>query len=161
LLVLFFTGCASATKTPRTFTWVEGQLQPEHFHFETAVKPRGSEPGGWRVACIEVPIARKLPPEVYSCRMGVDMPIRTEEDGFMSNALAQRIAASSANIAAKAALSSTTVETPLGLACEGFKKTYSTVLGGAVKGSRVKTECHFKAKPFRVPPPSIPAPKLR
>ena len=79
----------------------------------------------------------------------------------MSNALAQRIAASSANIAAKAALSSTTVETPLGLACEGFKKTYSTVLGGAVKGSRVKTECHFKAKPFRVPPPSIPAPKLR
>ena len=161
LVLLSLSGCASRGRASRTFTWVEGQLQPRHFHFETIVEEADDEPSGWRAACIEVPLARKHPPELFYCRMGVEMPIRTRAQGLIELALAQRIAASSANIAARAAFQSTTPATPLGLACEAFKKTFDTALRGAVKGSRVKTECQPDGNPFRVPPPIIPAPKLR
>jgi hypothetical protein len=86
------------------------------------------------------------------CKMGVDMPIKTEEDGLMSIALAQRIAANCANLAARIAFAPTTPETPLGLACEGFKRTYSDVLYKAAIGSRVKTMCHKKTEPVEVRP---------
>ena len=74
--------------------------------------------------------------------MGVDMPIKTENEGVMSLPLAQRIAVSCGNSAAQVSLSSTSADTPMGIACELFKKDFHLVLNAAVRGSRVKTSCH-------------------
>ncbi len=144
LLLLLLSGCAA----PRSVTLVEGQLEPRHFRFVTIVEQRGNDPGGWRAACLHLPIQSDTGDAII-CRMGVDMPIKTEEDGFISLSLAQRIAANCANSAAQHALTATTLETPLGVACESFKNSFHLMLNAAIAGSRVKTACHPKAESAR------------
>lgn len=144
VLFLLLSGCAG----PRTITLVEGQLEPRHFRFVTIVEQRGDEPGGWRAACLRLPIQSDTGEKII-CKMGVDMPIKTEEDGLISPPLAQRIAANCANSAAQLAFTSTTIETPMGIVCEGFKGTFNSILDAAVAGSRVKTACHPRAESAR------------
>ncbi|HEX8818844.1 MAG TPA: hypothetical protein VF794_02870 [Archangium sp.] len=84
--------------------------------------------------------------EKIICEMGVDMPIKTEEEGLISPPLAQRIAANCANTAAQLAFAPTTIETPMGLLCENFKTAFNLTLAAAIAGSRVKTACHPKAE---------------
>jgi hypothetical protein len=145
LLLALLSGCASRR------TIVEGRLQPRHFQFVTVVEQRGSEPGGWRAACVYLHVKSDTG-QVFVCKFGVEMPIKTQKEGFLSTPLAQRIAADCANLAAYSYFPSTTVETPLGLACKGFKTTYNEVLNRAVGGSRVETGCHEKTTPVEVGP---------
>jgi hypothetical protein len=142
--LLLLPNCAAGT-----MTLVEGGLGPEHFQFVTVVNQHGDEPGGWRAACIHVPISRATG-ESFICRMGVEMPIKTGADGLISTPLAQRISADCANLAAQIALGATTPATPLGAACESFKAHYRAFLNNAVSGSRVKTMCHEKTNPVVV-----------
>ena len=72
LLVTLLSGCA----TSRTATIVEGALEPRNFRFVTVVEQRGDEPGGWRAACLRLPIKSDTGDESI-CKMGVDMPIMT------------------------------------------------------------------------------------
>jgi hypothetical protein len=55
------------------------------------------------------------------------MPIKTELDGSISTPHAQRIASDCANQSTYAIFSLATPETPLGLACESFKRTYNEI----------------------------------
>lgn len=141
LLPLLLSGCA----TSRTITLVEGALEPRSFRFVTVVKQRGEEPGGWRAACLRLPIKSDTGSSIL-CKMGVDMPIKTEEDGLITLPAAQRIAADSGNLAAQIAFAPTTIETPMGILCENFKTAFHMTLNDAVIGSRVKTACHPKAE---------------
>lgn len=95
---------------------VEGALVPRNFRFVTIVKQRGDESGGWRAACLRLPIKSDTGDAII-CKMGVDMPIKTLEDGLITLPAAQRIAADSGNAAAQIAFAPTTIETPMGIAC--------------------------------------------
>jgi hypothetical protein len=130
-------------------TLVEGSVSPEHFQFVTVVNQQGEEPGGWRAACIHIPLSRTTG-DSFICRMGVEMPLKTDADGLISTPLAQRISADCANLAAQIALGAVTPTTPLGMACESFKTHYRTFLNNAVGGSRVKTQCHEQTRPVIV-----------
>jgi hypothetical protein len=145
LLALLLSGCAAQ----RTVTIVEGVLAPNNFRFVTVVEQRGDEPGGWRAACLRLPIQSDTGDKII-CKMGVDMPIKTEGDGLITLPAAQRIAANCGNSAAQLAFAPTTVETPMGILCESFKTTFKMILNAAVIGSRVKTACHPKAEAARV-----------
>ncbi|HEX8699523.1 MAG TPA: hypothetical protein VF815_11845 [Myxococcaceae bacterium] len=142
--LLLLPNCATGT-----MTLVEGSVGPEHFHFVTVVRQQGEAPGGWRAACIHIPLSRTTG-ESFLCRMGVEMPIKTEADGLLSTPLAQRISADCANLAAQIALGAVTPATPLGVACESFKEHYRVFLNNAVSGSRVRTLCHEKTSPVIV-----------
>ncbi len=141
LLTLLSSGCA----TSRTVTLVEGALEPRNFKFVTIVEQRGDEPGGWRAACLRLPINSDTGDKII-CKMGVDMPIRTAEDGLITLPAAQRIAAYCGNGAAQLAFASSAIETPMGILCEDFKAAFNLSLNSAVAGSRVKTACHPKAE---------------
>jgi hypothetical protein len=143
-LLWLSTGCATGTGTV-----VEGSLQPRHFQFITVVEKTGPGPGGWREACVHVPIRRDTG-EVFMCSLGVGMPIQTRGSEPLPLALAQRISADCANLSAQMSFSQTTPITSLGLACEGFRSTFTTALGGAVKGSRVSQMCHKATTPIRL-----------
>lgn len=145
LVLVILSGCAAGP----TRTIVEGQLLPRHFRFVTVVEQSGNEPGGWRAACIYLPIRRDTG-DAFICKFGVEMPIATQADGLFSEPLAQRISADCANQAAYGVLSLATPETPLGVACEGFKSTYNEILNRSVRGSRVKTRCHERTTPVEI-----------
>lgn len=145
LIAVLLSGCT----TPRTVTFVEGALVPRNFRFVTIVKQRGDEAGGWRAACLRLPIKSDTGDAII-CKMGVDMPIKTLEDGLITLPAAQRIAADSGNAAAQIAFAPTTIETPMGILCENLKTTFHLTLDAAVVGSRVKTACHPKAESARV-----------
>ncbi|HYO74635.1 MAG TPA: hypothetical protein VEU33_52040, partial [Archangium sp.] len=82
----------------------------------------------------------------FVCRFGVEMPIETEADGYMSVTLAQRIAADCANEAGRIVLSAPSSPSP-GLVCEQFKTEFDKILYRAVKGSMVTRSCHKKTTP--------------
>ena len=139
LATLLLSGCTG----PRTLTIVEGALEPRHFHFVTIVEPSEEEAGGWRAACLRLPIRSDTGDQIL-CKMGIDMPIKTKQEGMISLPLAQRIAANCGNSAAQLSLSATSGDTPMGIACQTFKSSFHFTLNAAVEGSRVKTACHAK-----------------
>lgn len=148
LMVLLLSGCA----TGGTRTIVEGQFEPKNFRFVTIVAKRGKGPGGWRAACVGLSLKRDPGVDSFLCRFGVEMPMETDEDGPISTPLAQRLSADCANQAALAVFSSTTPETPLGLACESFKSTYGVILGRVINQSLVMKTCHKKTTPVDIGP---------
>ncbi len=120
--------------------------QPHHFQFVTVVKKSEPDSGGWRAACLHVPIVNTATWNTFFCKFGVEMPLETQADGFISTALAQRIAADCANEAAKIVLDFPNSPSP-GLLCQDFKSTYHTILNRAVLGSRVTTQCDKETTP--------------
>ncbi|MCY1036460.1 hypothetical protein OV207_33795 [Corallococcus sp. BB11-1] len=129
-----------------TGTIVEGRLQPKHFQFVTIVEHTGPGPGGWRAACVRVPLRRDTG-EMYMCQLGVEEPMETKALGPISLPLAQRISADCANLSAQAVFSAATPATPLGLACTEFRDTLTLALSKAIYGSRVKQLCRQEATP--------------
>lgn len=119
---------------------------PRHFDFVTVVEK--TEPGadGWRAACLHVPVINAQGLSTFVCRFGVEMPIETKADGYLSVTLAQRIAADCANEAGRIVLSAPVSPSP-GLVCEQFKKKFNEILDRAVRGSMVTTLCHKKTTP--------------
>jgi len=120
--------------------------QPRHFQFVTVVKKSKSDPGGWRAACLHVPIVNTATWDTFYCRFGVEMPLESQEVGPISTALAQRIAADCGNEAAKIVLDFPSSPRP-GLLCQDFKSTFHATLNRAVLGSQVTTLCHRKTTP--------------
>ncbi|WP_309892616.1 hypothetical protein [Archangium sp.] len=120
--------------------------QPRHFEFVTVVKKPKSGSGGWRAACLHVPIVNTATWDTYFCKLGVEMPLATKENGSISTALAQRIAADCANEAGRVVLEFPNSPRP-GLLCQEFKSTFHTILSRAVLGSRVMTQCDKETTP--------------
>ncbi|WP_375767421.1 hypothetical protein NR798_37950 [Archangium gephyra] len=125
------------------------QYQPSHFRFTTIVEKTEPGAGGWRAACIHATVINRSTLEPFLCKFGVEMPIATEETGFMSEALAQRIAADCANKALSDVIAAPASPLP-GLVCTQFRNTFDGVLNRAVLGSRVTTRCEEKTSPIRV-----------
>ncbi|RKH64607.1 hypothetical protein D7W81_18330 [Corallococcus aberystwythensis] len=142
-LAWLLTGCATGTGTV-----VEGSLQPRHFRFVTVVSKTEPGAGGWREACLHVPLRRDTG-EVFMCTLGVGMPLETELLGAISPELAQRISADCVNLAAQTVLAATTPATSLGLACKELRDAFTLALNGAVRGSRVAQACHKVTTPVR------------
>ncbi len=140
------TGCTAGG----SYTIVEKHVEPRHFTFVDIVSKKGKGPGGWRAACLHLRLQHAAGP-LYLCRLGVEMPKENDDAGPISLPLAQRIAADCANLAADMALGATTPATPLGLACESFKKAFNAVLWRAVEGSRVTTLCNEATSPTIAP----------
>lgn len=141
-------GCASS---------VTGQIRPSHFQFTTTVPQTEPGPGGWRVACVHAQIMNGGTKEVYTCRIGVEMPLETSS-GPISTPLAQRISAECANEAAHAVLATLTKPPPPPMysLCTAVIDAYELRLTAAIVGSRVKANCDPRAKPvvFGVPAPA-------
>jgi hypothetical protein len=146
VLIPLATGCTAGG----SYTIVEKHVEPRHFKFVDVVNQEEQGPGGWRAACLHLRLQHAAGP-FYLCKFGVEMPKENGDAGPISLPLAQRIAADCANLAADTALGATTPATPLGLACESFKKAFKAILWRAVEGSRVKTLCHEATKPVTVP----------
>jgi hypothetical protein len=146
LLFALATGCTAGG----SYTIVEKHVEPRHFNFVDVVGKRGKGPGGWRAACLHLRLQHTAGP-FYLCRLGVEMPKHTTNEGPLSVPLSQRIAADCANLAADMALGATTPATPLGLACESFKKTFDATLSRSVKGSKVMTICAENTSPTLAP----------
>ncbi|WP_434301164.1 hypothetical protein [Corallococcus exiguus] len=142
-LAWMLTGCAM-----RTGTVVEGSLQPRHFRFVTVVSKTEPAAGGWREACLHVPLRRETG-EVFRCTLGVGVPVQSSQLGDIPVELAQRISADCANLAAQTVFSATTPVTALGLACTEFRNAFTLALGGAIEGSRVNQMCHAETTPVR------------
>lgn len=143
LVLLLLSGCGPVVIG---HTIVNGRLQPEHFQFVTVVPKRGKDAGGWREACVHAHLKRTTG-EVYVCRFGVGTPLENG-DGPISTPLAQRVAAEYANQAAYSVFKTTTPQTPLVLACQGFIKTYDVLINGALGGAHAAHACHAKTTPY-------------
>lgn len=139
-------GCSAG----RTHTVVEKRVRPRHFKFTTLVEKTDAGPGGWRTACLHLQLQRTVG-HPYICRVGVEMPLETTEEGTISTPHAQRVAASCANLAADLAFAAVMPETPLGMACTRFIETYAATLWRALKGSRVMRQCRDEAEPVIAP----------
>jgi hypothetical protein len=123
--------------------------QPIHFQFTTIVKKTGAGTGGWRAACIHATVINKSTLEPYFCNFGVGMPIKHGEVGWMSEPLAQRIAADCANQALREVLAAPASPLP-GLVCTQFRNTFHEVLNRAVRGAKVTVLCEEETSPIRV-----------
>jgi hypothetical protein len=123
--------------------------QPGHFQFTTIVKKKGPGPGGWRAACIHATVINKSTLEPHICQFGVGMPIETRDVAWMSEPLAQRIAADCANKALSDVIAAPASALP-GLVCTQFINTFDAILDRAVPGSKVAALCEKKTKPFQV-----------
>lgn len=135
---LLFSGMGCSASGSHTV--VEGRMKPSHFNFVPIIER--TEPGGdgWQAACVHL-LLRRTWGEPYTCIFSVEMPIETTK-GPISLVQARRKAADCANLAARVALSATTPEVPLGIACTSFIQTYFALLGRAQRGSRVTRRCH-------------------
>lgn len=145
---LLLLGCAAGG----TRTWVEGSVKPSHFQFQDIVPQRGKGAGGWRAACLHVGIRRDTTEEMVYCKFGVEVPIENEKQGFIPVDVAQSRAASCANQAALTTLQAVTPATPIGVACEQFKKLYGVTLGQVIWGARVMHTCHPGVTPVILTP---------
>jgi hypothetical protein len=139
-------GCS----TGGTMTIVRGSVEPHHFRFATVVPKRGKGPGGWRAACVHIPL-RRAAGEPYLCRLGVEIPLENQL-GVITTEKAQSLSAACANSSAPIAFESVTPTTPLVLACQSFKNVDNITLSEAIIGAVVKTECHGKTTPTQVGP---------
>lgn len=153
LLLVLFSGCASGG----TRTWVEGGIKPSHFQFKDVVPQEGTGPGGWRAACLHVGILRELTDELVYCKLGVEVPIENKKQGFIPVDTAQNRAARCANEAASTTLMATGSTTPIGIACQEFRKLYGLILAQVIFGSSVKQQCYSGVEPVVLTPRGAPS----
>lgn len=80
------------------------------------------------------------------CQFEIGTPLRTHEMEI-SSALAQRVSAEQANLAAYAVLSKALLP---GMACEQFKAILKGSMPRAIAGARVKADCDPRLVPVEV-----------
>ncbi|HZI09561.1 MAG TPA: hypothetical protein VE153_04160 [Myxococcus sp.] len=146
LVLLPATGCASGGG----YTIVEKRVRPSHFRFVPIVESQEPGPGGWQAACLDLRLAHDNG-RAHLCKVGVEMPMETEELGPIPVSRAQRLAAKCANEAADLALGATTRATPLGMACTSFIGAFRIRLDFTVAGSRVSSRCKPEAESIAQP----------
>jgi hypothetical protein len=141
LLLALATGCTSGA----SYTIVEKRVRPNHFKFVPVVNQDEPGAGGWRAACLYLRLAHD-DGRAYMCKVGVEVPMETDEAGPISVTRAQHVAAKCANESADLAFVATTAATPLGIACSSFIATYRVVLKRYLAGSRVDPACRSEAE---------------
>lgn len=97
-----------------------------------------SGPEGWQAACVRVRLTNVNTGLNMICQFEIGMPLRTHEGMEISTALAQRVSAEQANLAAYAVLSQALLP---GMACEKFKVILKESMPRAIAGTRVKADC--------------------
>ncbi|REG15378.1 hypothetical protein ATI61_1254 [Archangium gephyra] len=126
---------------------VEGGLVPEHFQFKVLVPLTApSGPDGWQAACVRVRLTNDNTGLNVVCQFEIGMLLRSHEMEI-STALAQRVSAEQANLAAYAALSKALLP---GMACERFKAILKGSMPKAIVGARVKADCDPALVPVEV-----------
>ena len=123
------TGCASGVVT--------GRISPEHFQFTTVVKPRKTDPYGWRAVCIHGRITHGDSGASDVCRFEVGLPIFNEERGEIPLEEAQQAAAELANRASYRVLSQAHPGEMLAVLCREFESLYEILLNEWIRGARV------------------------
>lgn len=141
VLAALLTGC---TYGP-SYTIVEKRVRPSHFRFVPVVNKVEPGAGGWQAACLYFHLAHD-DGRSFICKVGIEVPMETEEEGPFSVTRAQRLAARCANEAADLSLGATTAATPLGLACTSFIAAYAGIFDRAAKGGRITRSCRPEAE---------------
>ncbi len=120
---------------------------PEHFQFKVLVPLTASSgPGGWQAACVRVRLTNDDTGLNVMCQFEIGMPLRSHEMEI-STALAQRVSAEQANLAAYEALSKALLP---GMACEQLKTLLKGRMPKAIAGARVKADCDPALVPVEV-----------
>jgi hypothetical protein len=132
LLLLVLAGTTQvACVTPLT----GGSIDPSTFHFTNTVPHDGLGTGDWKVAQVNIMLARlsgALPEGVW-CDVEVGVP-EVNIDGPVLDASARIESAVAANMAAQSTLQE---RWPTALLCQGFRKQMDKNLKVPIKGSRV------------------------
>lgn len=133
---------------PPTTTIVTGMVEPKQIRFVTVTQAEPGATGGWQAACIHVRMTRSGTEVSFVCRFGIEMPVQNNE-GPISVALAQRVAADRINEAAHWILGSATPASPLGILCETFKRTLAPRVAASLAGAKMTYLCNSKASPVQ------------
>ncbi|WP_155893494.1 hypothetical protein [Cystobacter fuscus] len=145
-MVIALTGMAQGPMSCGT-NRVQGGLAPEHFQFQVLVPCVSmSGPEGWQAACVRVRLTNLNTGLNVMCQFEIGTPLRTHEMEI-SRALAQRVSAEQANLAAYAVLSKALLP---GMACEQFKAILKGSMPRAIAGARVKADCDPRLVPVEV-----------
>ncbi|WP_146210075.1 hypothetical protein [Vitiosangium sp. GDMCC 1.1324] len=126
-MVLLLDGCATVSG---------GHIPPSAFEFHDVVDKTGPEPGGWKIAQVNILLTRvsQLRPLQAWCDVEVGVPV-TNWKRAISNVTAQRRSAEAADAAAQMVLSGP--ETVSALACDQFRVEMLRLLREPLKGVRV------------------------
>jgi hypothetical protein len=113
-----------------------GHIPPSAFEFHEIVSRKGQEPGGWKVAQVNILLSRVSQGRPLNawCDVEVGIPIENWERGI-TDSFAQMKAAEAADEAAQFVLRGS--ETFSAVACEQFRVETRRLLGKSIKGVRV------------------------
>jgi hypothetical protein len=122
---------ACVTPTPIT----GGSIPPSAFHFTNTIPYVGPDPGGWKVAQVNIMLIYISPiqPEGTWCDVEVGVP-EVNKDGPVSDAKARIESAVAADLAAKSTLQE---RLPTATLCQGFRDQMGRNLREPLKGSKV------------------------
>ncbi len=121
-----------------------GLITPSHFLFRELIpiRPGDGEPAGWRAAAVEATMSKDVGGAPYGavvCRFEVGVPLKNHL-GFVGERYAQIEAATAANAAAYAVLSSGTP--PSAATVVLFRQTMERLLSVPISGARVSSIIH-------------------
>lgn len=137
---------------------VIGRITPEHFQFTTVVKPRKTDPYGWRAVCIHARITHGDSQATDVCKFEVGLPLYNEDQGEIPLEVAQQTAADLANRASYSVLSRSRPGEMLAVLCKDFKEVYEGMLREWIKGARVGKclTADIKTVHFGIPDDCVP-----
>jgi hypothetical protein len=118
--------------------------------FYTVVTKTGPGQGGWQEACLEARIENMTTRDSHVCKVGIGMPMETQEKGVIPSWEASEIAAECINRASEYVIRPAPPESPSALVCTSFKDALSQLMSEAVLGSRVNLGCRPGIPPSRV-----------
>ena len=118
--------------------------------FKTVVAYTGRKSGGWQAACLEALIQNMTTRDSHVCRVSMEMPLRTWENGDISNWDAEDIATECINEASESIVRPAPPSVTTAVACTSFKNELSRLLSLRVVGSRVSSVCKEGAPRTRV-----------
>jgi hypothetical protein len=116
---------------------VTGGITPQHFQFTTVVKPRKTDPYGWRAVCIHARITHGDSGANDVCKFEVGLPAFNEVQGEIPLEVAQSVSAEVANDASYRILSQAHPGEMLAVLCNQFKGLYEELLSEQISGARV------------------------
>lgn len=113
-----------------------GHIPPAAFEFHEHIANDAAEPGGWKVAQVNILLARvsESRPLQAWCDVEIGIPIRNWERS-MTDAFAQTKSAEASDAAAQRVLASG--ETLSAIACRLFREELRRLLAAAIEGVRV------------------------
>ncbi len=140
-MALLLEACATASG---------GHIPPSAFEFHEVVSKEGREAGGWKIAQVNILLARvsRLRPLNTWCDVEVGIPI-TNWERSISDSLAQTQAAEASDEAAQIVLRGSV--TFSAIACREFRNETRRLLDVSIKGVRVTKFMTLGIKPKSFP----------